>query len=686
MGRRSVLLGAGVTPLLLAVGMMTASCAAPSAPGPRAAAVSAPAQDPEDLSSAAAGTHPRVYLDTANTARLRDLLADGDPAALRFKRLVNGALGLRGDEDVYDYHAWYSALMGALTGKAKYCEDAVDRVQRAVRSERRLIRNGEVPLIAGDSYLEVGPRVADIALTFDWCHSAATRKQRRRWVAFANQAVWNVWHPAHAQWGGEEVPWSGWSIDNPANNYYYSFLEATELLGLATKGENDKAPGWITKFRDAKIQRQLMPFFTEQLHGGGSREGTGYGIAMRTLWWLYDVWEASTGESIDDLTSHARLSMAYLMHATVPTLDRIAPIGDHARDSTAVLFDYHREYGLALAGLYPDDPLTAPLRTWLTDNSVPEMTQQFEFVYDFLFGGGPSTAAPLSDLHPSYFADGVGHLFVRDAWTRHATWLGFSMGAHTESHAHQDQLSFLLYDDGWLAYDANVDSSSGLRQETSAHNVVDIVQGGTALTQWDGTSDVLRLTDDPDFTYAAADATALYTDPYGNAPVSKAQREIVYLKPGVLVVYDRVAAEAGTSYQWLLNAPTRPTVTGSTASWDDGRLTDQRIVPATTGKKITDLTTVDSDYLAGYRLAWTVPGGSATQFLNVIAVDGAVTSAVDAAQGTRDGVTLSLASGGTATIRFERDAVGGTMTLGGAAGSYDGPLPAGVETLPLFAD
>ncbi len=676
-------MGAGAL-VLAAAGLTASAQTSGTADGPIDAVV-APARGATDPSYR--GRHPRVYLDADNLARLRGLLRDRDPAAVRFRKLVVSALG---NDDVYAYQAWYSALLGALTGERRYCDDAVARVQRQVRAERRRIAAGKVPVIAGDQYLEVGPRVAEIALTYDWCHRLVPRRQRRQWIAFANQAVWNVWHHEDARWGDRAVPWPGWSVDNPFNNYYYSFLEATQLLGLATRGEHDDARRWIAKFRTAKIQRQLVPAFDAQLHGGGSREGTGYGTAMRSLWWLYDVWESSTGESIADLTTHARLSMAYLMQATVPTLDRIAPLGDHARDSTAALFDYHREYALALARLYPDDALTAPLRTWLADSSVPTMTQQFQYVYDFLYGGGPSTRAPLATLHPTYYADGVGHLFARDSWTTDATWLQLAIGSYTESHAHQDQLSFLLYDEGWLAYDPNIDSHSGLRQETGAHNLVDVtgvVDGVTqSLRQWEGgATEVLRLADDPDFTYAAADATDLYTHPStGDQPVTRMQREVVYLKPGVLVVYDRVEADPGTSYRWLLSSPFQPTVTGSTASWDGGRLVDHRVVPSAATSSVTALTTVDSDYSGGYRLAWSVPGGDQVEILNVLVVDGAATAVTDAAQGTKDGVTITLASGGTATVRFERDAVGGTLRLTGSAGSYDGALPSGVETLPLF--
>ncbi|HWJ82524.1 MAG TPA: hypothetical protein VNS55_09830 [Nocardioides sp.] len=683
MGRRSAVVVAWLAAVLLAACMAGAPGSARTTPG---------AADPTSNGTSTApataptygGPHPRVYLDTANTARLQDLLAASDPAAVRFRQMVDGALGPDG-EDVYDYQAWFSALLGALTGKDRYCSDAVRRVRHQVAAEERRIAAGKVPRIAGDSYLEVGPRVAEIALTIDWCHAAVSASRRKDWTAFANQAVWNVWHHARARWGDTKAPWTGWSVDNPSNNYYYSFLEATELLGLATFGENAKADQWLDRFRNQKIQDQLVPTFDAQLQGGGSREGTGYGNAMRTLWWLYDVWEASTGERIADLTTHTRLSMAYLVHETVPTLDRIAPIGDHPRDSTASLFDYHREYGLALAQLYPDDELTGPLRTWLASISVPQMTQPFEYVWDFLYGGGPTTTAPLADLRTTYFAPGTGHLFARSGWDTHATWLELAMGAHTESHAHQDQLSFLLYDDDWLAYDPNIDSSSGLRQEASAHNLVEVTEGGTELQQYDGSATVEAFADNDTFTYAAADATALYADPYGGHPVDLAQREVVWLKPGVLVVYDRVSAEAGTAYHWLLHAPSQPTVNGPTATFDGGRLVDRSIAPSGAVASVKDLTQVDPDYRGGYRLAWTVPGGDQVGFLHVLSVDGAVTSATDAAQGTQDGVTIQLASGGTATVRFERDAVGGTLTLTGGGGSYDDPLPTGVQTLPLLA-
>jgi hypothetical protein len=125
---------------------------------------------------------------------------------------------------------------------------------------------------------EIGPLIGDVMMVYDWCFSQVSESQRSRWLTFADHAVWNVWHPDDANWGGRPAQWSGWSIDNPSNNYYYyfySFLRATMLLGLGAEGELPSAAGWRTFFRTTKIQNQLVPTFESDLVGGGSREGTG---------------------------------------------------------------------------------------------------------------------------------------------------------------------------------------------------------------------------------------------------------------------------------------------------------------------------------------------------------------------------------------------------------------------------
>ncbi|MBK9035828.1 MAG: hypothetical protein IPL61_32035 [Myxococcales bacterium] len=619
-----------------------------------------------------ADDHPRIYLQR-NRDRLAALVTADAASWTRFKRIVD--LQLDG-ADIYAFQAWYAALVGQLTGEPRYCAAAVEQIDAFVSDEEDKISAGDRPAAAFDSYLEVGALVGDLALTYDWCFDATSASQRTRWIAYANQAVWNVWHPDDANWGGPVMAWSGWSIDNPSNNYYYSFLRATMLLGIATRGETPEGEQWIAKFRDDKIGGQLLPTFERDLVGGGSREGTGYGVAMKNLFELYDFWQGSTGEALADTTGHSRASMLHMMHATVPTLDRIAPIGDHSRDSEALWFDYHRHYLQTLTYLFEDDPLAARATSFLAATSVPEMDQPFMYVYDFLYST-TITPAPFTDLGRAYYAPGVGQLYARSSWATDATWLSFIAGPYTESHAHQDQGSFMIYKGAWLAYDGVVDSQDGLRQEPEAHSLLRFERGGATIGQREGTtSQMAAVARGPGWLHAAGDLTAAFGS---SAPIDRWQRELVFLEPDVVVIYDRVTAAADVAQVWQLVAPASFTVAGAAATTTSGghALRVQRLLPATATGTAGGL---GGDFTGGFRYDERSMG--TTHHLHVVSLDGAVTAATAADAAGQDGVALTLADGRTATVRFSQDALGGTLAIRGGAGDVDATLRAGVTALP----
>ena len=606
--------------------------------------------------------HPRIYLGPAR-ARLAAALAEPTAAAATFRSKVdawtNGA-------DLWGFQAWNAALLGQLTGDARYCTRAIAEVEHQVSDAEAAIARGAAPLVASDSYLGIGEMIGDLALVYDWCFDQVTAEQRTRWLDYANQAVWNVWHPDDATWG----PWSGWSIDNPSNNYYYSFLRATMLLGLATKGERSEADGWIAQFRDAKILGELVPTFDADLVGGASREGTGYGVAMRRLFELYDWWQATTGERLATRTQHTRASLLAFMHQVLPTLDRVAPTGDQSRDSTASLFDYHRNYLQELVSLFPSDPLAGRARSLLASSSVPEMTSSFMAAYDFIYDNAAVEPHPFDELATTYYAPGIGELYMRSGWDRHATWVNLIAGPYTESHAHQDQGSLLVYKDGWLAYDPVVDSHSGLDQRTTAHGLVRIDRAGAPLHQVaDTTSQLLALHRGDGWTYASADLTNAYD---GDPAVQLVQRELVYVAPDVVVVFDRVRTSSDTTQTWQLASPAAPAVSGNLATFT-GAAHALKVTRVIGGSYGTYDYRGDSDYLGGYRLDDTQAGGD-RRHLHVLAIDGALASVT--ASGSY-GVALRLADGTALTIEFNRDAVGGTLTRAGTTIT----LAAGVDKL-----
>jgi hypothetical protein len=232
----------------------------------------------------------------------------------------------------------------------------------------------------------------------------------------------------------------------------------------------------------------------------------------------------------------------------------------------------------------------------------------------------------------------------------------------------------MIYKGEWLAYDAVVNSNSGLRQETGAHSLVAITSGGTAIPQVMGTSSQLvALHTGVGWLYAASDVTAAYG---GNAAVSQVQREILFLQPDTVVVYDRVNTASSTTQTWQLASPIQPTINGTTATiaGTSHTLTVQRLEPSATAS-VYDYATQDpsDDYNGGFRLDEQIAGAD-QRFLHVLSIDGAVSSAT----GSGDSVTVTLASGTTVMIAFNHSAIGATLTVGGQTTA----LVAGIDSLP----
>ncbi len=624
--------------------------------------------------------HPRILLNAARKAKLVALVSGSNPVATDFLAVQTTA---------YDYRAWFSALKAQVTGTSSHCDAAVAKVDAFVTSEEAAIAAGTRPTVAADSYLHVGDEIGDLSLTLDWCFDQVTTAQRTRWLAYANQAVSNVWNPAAAKWGTTAYPWTGWSINNPSNNYYYSFLRATLLLGLAEYTEDPQGELWVKQFRGTKIKDELVPVFERDLTGGGSREGTGYGVAMAHLFRLYDLWEASTGERIADLTKHTRASLAFMLHQILPTYDRVAPIGDHSRDSTAALFDYHRDYANVLLWLYPSDPLAARLKHVFDNSTVKKMSQGFMRYSDFIYADPTLVAVAPTDVYPVYYAAGTGNVFMRSGWTSDATFAHFMCGPYTESHAHQDQGSFLLFKRGWLAYDQNIESRSGTVQTVRAHNLVRIDQSGTSVAQRESAStpsNLLAMQDEAEWSYLAADITPVYE---GKTAITKIARELVWLKPDVLVVFDRVTTSgAGIRRIFQLQSPVAPTIAGRTATIINAgsTLTLQAMLPTTSTLRVVSWASEDSDMTGGYRFESDDGTGDTSLFLNVLSIDGGSVSAVaDDVTGER-GVTITLKGGAIATVRFKESSAGATLDLKRSDGSTvrTGPAPLGIEALPLM--
>ena len=515
----------------------------------------------------------------------------------RFKRWVDAAVS---GSPGYAFAASHAALLHRITGDAKYCDLAVRTVDGEVAEAEAAIAAGRAPAIAGDSYLEVGPRIADLSLTLDACKAQLDEQERARWSAYAEQAVWNVWNHGRATWGGRPHPWTGWSVDNPGNNYYYSFVEATMYWALASGNAK-----WMGLLRDDKLVR-LREYYA-RLPGGGSLEGTGYGTAHMRLFAVYRLWRDATGEDLANASSHANDSIAYWVHATVPSLDRFAPIGDQSRNSVPELYDYHRRLMLEARASSKDPQARALAAWWLGNIAVARMNDGFNTVYDLLPAGDAGEAPEALVYH----ARGVGHVFARSGWDKDATWLSFVAGPYNESHAHQEQGGFTLFSRGdWLAVTENIWSHSGIQQGTETNNVVRFERSNPDARQCMAPAGdrIVHQCEQPDPATIEvsqadgaltidADLTPVYA---GNPALQSWTRRLVF-SDRKLLVSDRFSLGTGTRAVFQVNVPVEPTINGAEAV--AGRLRVRVLEPATARLSVHDWREVDgSEFRRGWRL------------------------------------------------------------------------------------
>jgi hypothetical protein len=245
------------------------------------------------------------------------------------------------------------------------------------------------------------------------------------------------------------------------------------------------------------------------------------------------------------------------------------------------------------------------------------------------------------------------------------------MGPYTESHAHQDQGALIIYKDGYLAYDPVIDSHSGLPQDVDEHGTIRVVKGGKPVAQDVGNaSTLLALHAGTGYAHIAADMTV-----FEGSDATLLQREIVYLEPDTVVIYDRATTPAANQQVWSLAFPATPTISGATTTVTASghTLNVQRLGPAAATSSVYDFT-MNSDFSNGFRLDETMTGGD-NRWLHVATIDASATNITSPDGNT---VSMTLADGTPVMLSFNASSVGATLMLG----SQSITLGAGIDTLP----
>lgn len=307
-------------------------------------------------------------------------------------------------------------------------------------------------------------------------------------------------------------------------------------------------------------------------------------------------------------------------------------------------------------------------------------------------------ADPRPSLPTDWFAPGIGHILSRTDWGPDATWFDWSLGWQNIDHQHGDGLSFEFYRNGeWLTkertgYGYTIAGSEYHNTLALQNEVVDPIDqydwrypllenGGQWLYDSNDPpgGQILAVSITADFVYALGDATALYNAAYMAADqILHASRSIIWLKPDVIVTYDRATSQQdGYFKRYWLQLPQDVEIEGnrSTMTTANGQmLYITTLLP--TDAEIGSEAALPLDGEPGYndpiqfRLKVEAPGGPAdVRFLHVLQ---------GADSGTEALATQTITS--TAGTPYEGALVGTTVvlfpvSLDGAADSITYQVP-----------
>ena len=580
-------------------------------------------------------------------------------------------------------HLWAKGITNAVEGLP--AEEIDELVRRALRNVDRGVTN-----VHQDTWVWL----TEVAVTYDLFFDHIAGADRQRMIDWMNGHL--------AAYTDDE---SAFHNSTPSKMLCYL------RIAYATWGENPMAEA----FRDYALHKlyesRLLPVLREFGDGGGWTECGWY--QRHSLRDLAEALElVRRVEGYDGFAKAPRFfyqRLAYEMLQPYPEnrpdgTERFAVEGDGSDrywsgdEAPHLLRDLLAEYfrGSELSRYIANRPRVAQ----------HPAAQISEFMW-----GPPHDQEPLPlETFPlAHLAAGVGKVYARSDWTPDATWFRFECGDFWNHHQHFETGNFEIFRHEPLAtesgeyYDYLSDHDVNWLTRTIAHNCILVYQpdeqwpamrdggrnayynDGGQTKKWEWTVGDLeswksqrksfsrgRITayeNRPEYLYVAGDCT----DAYAGTKLESWVRQIVFLRPGTFVIFDRVVStRADYKKTWLLHSRNEPRIEGRTFVIVNGkgRLTVQSLLPAQASVTSIEGYTYggrsfppSSDRLADTANKWRIevsPANAETEdvFLHVLTTE--EPQAASLIQG-EDGVGVRV---GGAEVVF-RGTVGGALRLEG---------------------
>lgn len=449
------------------------------------------------------------------------------------------------------------ALAYALSGDEEAGRAAVEALMRFDIPEK-VLREG----VASDDY-RWGAVVPAI---YDWCHDLLTEEQRKQFV----ERYGLIAQAMNAKsWGGPRMPGS---------NYYNGYMRNGSVFGVAASGESPLAEAALNDALVTRWKNSSLPFYENEAKGGVVGEGSQYDrYNIQYVLWMAEALRTATGRDILKETNWFREWAYYSIYSTTPTLTYAKgvddpyfqrfPFGDCEKwQGHPEVDDCIGDSMRAIALGYPDEKVGGHAQEYV--DLVEPPTGMLGWIIE---DGRVVDPEPLEDLPLDYYAPGAGQLFMRSSWKEAAAQVMLQLGVGDKgSHYHLDAGSFqMLRAARWMTKESTGYGhkfNGCTSRDALAHNTVLFNGRGQANAYPDGKPEVIALQVTRDYVHAAVDLTNAYRasrssrkDRDDNPFCAKVVREFVYLKPDVLIIFDRMISTApDVEKTFVMHFPVQP--------------------------------------------------------------------------------------------------------------------------------
>ncbi len=534
----------------------------------------------------AAGAGPHIILDAAKLSSLRTRAQANDPAwtALKSKcdNYLSGTVEWPEGSDYPDDNSIGEGYQGdgyltavanlGICYQVSLTTDPSKATQYGAKGADVLVHmsapagDAHDPNPLRDSGYGIRNFGVGMALGYDWLHDAISASDRTRVYTAMDR-----WLDAYEA--------SGFGHEFPQGNYFAGYYASKALEGLATEGDDPRAAAQWSDFLDRVHGKDVQPYYAANLEGGGWPEGQNYG-PLATFNMTLPVLAAKTAKGIDLVNGSAPYKFpsgaaTWYMHNVWPSLKRVDDRGTMRTEGEPA--PAPKNAITQLAGILPtwNDPQAKAFHKFASDVRAANPDLSDPLWSDFLFWDPSAPEADYKSSPLSSLAKGSEMGSVRSSWDDSAVWGSLDAGPYINNPDASEQLfdagslavahgnkPFLVNATGQLfrggvpvddfVYNDNFGSSS-------TRGLYNIFYTDSPTPTGQGTQ---RRSDGAKTTMSAFDATKDYTfmrasnleDEYprsGTKTISGWTRDVVYLQPGLFVVYDRTTTSSASVGQWM---------------------------------------------------------------------------------------------------------------------------------------